>query len=222
MAQKQKINPMDEKIIVPSAEELEQERTALIEAKQEEVRVSVISEFGFDEDLDTDKIDKAVEKELDSRKKLSEAIGQKIKHRKEAEELRAKVATPPTPEVKTDPDEVGKMVDSKIKETLDQTKLDELDYPDELKSEIKRIAQFVGGVKQAIKDPYIASKIEAYEKEEKIDEATIGRTHKSGSSAEFDINKPPEFDPSTPETIAASDKAMAEWEKEAKKREKGA
>ena len=206
---------MDENKNVPSAEELEQERTALLEAKQEEVRASVISEFGFDEELDTDKIDKAVEKEMDSRKKLSEAIGQKIKYRKDAEDLRVKATPPIKPEVKIDPDEVGKVVDSKLKETLEQRDLDALDYSDELKSEIKRIAQIAGSVKQALKDPYIVFKIESYEKEEKVKEAAIGRTHKSGSSKEFDINNPPPFDPAD---VAGSDKAMKEWKAEAKKR----
>ena len=206
---------MDENKNVPSAEELEQERTALLEAKQEEVRASVISEFGFDEELDTDKIDKAVEKEMDSRKKLSEAIGQKIKYRKDAEDLRAKATPPIKPKVKIDPDEVSKVVDSKLKEMLEQRDLDALDYSDELKSEIKRIAQIAGSVKQALKDPYIVFKIESYEKEEKVKEATISRTYKSGSSKEFDINNPPTFDPND---VEGSDKAMKEWEAEAKKR----
>ena len=207
---------MDENKNVPSAEELEQERTALLEAKQEEVRASVISEFGFDEELDTDKIDKAVEKEMDSRKKLSEAIGQKIKYRKDAEDLRAKAIPPIKPEVKIDPDEVGKVVGVQVNEALEKRDLDSLDYPDELKTEISKLAKLQGmPIKKALKDPYIVFKIESYEKEEKVKEATISRTHKSGSSKEFDINNPPPFDSAD---IAGSDKAMKEWEAEAKKR----
>jgi len=207
---------MDENKQVPSAEELEQERTALLEAKEEEVRASVISEFGFDEELDADKIDKAVAKEMKNRKDLSQAIGQKIKHRTEAEELRKKSATPPAPQVKIDPDEVGKLVDTKLTETLEKRDLDSLDYPDDLKTEISKVVKIQGvSVKQAVKDPYIAFKIEAYEKEQKTNEATISRTHKSGSSKEFDVNNPPAFDPND---VAGSDKAMKEWEAEAKKR----
>ena len=207
---------MDENKNVPSAEELEQERTALLEAKQEEVRASVISEFGFDEELDTDKIDKAVEKEMDSRKKLSEAIGQKIKYRKDAEDLRAKAIPPIKPEVKIDPDEVGKVVGIQVNEALEKRDLDSLDYPDELKTEISKLAKLQGmPIKKALKDPYIVFKIEAYEKDLKTNEATISRTHKSGSSKEFDINNPPAFDPND---VEGSDKAMAEWTVEAKKR----
>ena len=207
---------MDENKNVPSAEELEQERTALLEAKQEEVRASVISEFGFDEELDTDKIDKAVEKEMDSRKKLSEAIGQKIKYRKDAEDLRAKAIPPIKPEVKIDPDEVGKVVGVQVNEALEKRDLDSLDYPDELKTEISKLAKLQGmPIKKALKDPYIVFKIEAYEKDLKTNEATISRTHKSGSSKEFDVNNPPAFDPND---VEGSDKAMKEWEAEAKKR----
>ena len=198
---------------VPTAEELEQEQIALHLPKEEEVRASVISEFGFDEELDTDKIDKAVAKEMAHKTDIVKVVGQKIKYRDLAN--KPKETTPPAPQVKIDPDEIGKVVDGKLKETLEQRDLDALDYSDELKSEIKRIAQIAGSVKQALKDPYIVFKIESYEKEEKVKEATISRTHKSGSSKEFDVNNPPPFDPAD---IAGSDKAMEEWTAEAKKR----
>ena len=202
------------KVDAPTPEELEQEQLALQEAKEEEVRASIISEFGFDEELDADKIDKAVSKEMKHRKDWASITKQKVKHRTEAEELRK--AIPPTKtDVKIDADEVGKVVDSKLKETLEQRDLDALEYSDELKAEIKRIAQIAGSVKQALKDPYIIFKIEAYEKEQKVAEATIGRTHKSGKTKEFDINNPPEFDPND---IEGSEKRMKEWEQEAKKR----
>jgi len=209
---------MDEIKNVPTAEELEQEQIALHLPTEEEVRVSVISEFGFDEDLDTDKIEKATAKEMKSREDLSRAVGRKIKERTEKEALlKEKSATPPiTPEIKTDPDEVGKVVDIKVTETLEKRDLESLDYPDDLKAEISKLAKLNGvSIKQVLKDPYIIFKIEAYEKEEKAEEAKIGRTHKSFSSTEFDINNPPEFDPADRE---GSDKKMAEWEAEAKKR----
>lgn len=64
---------------------------------EEEVREAVITEYGFDEEADVERIDKLVAKELDHDKKLSSAIGAKIKHRTEAEELKKKipVETPP-------------------------------------------------------------------------------------------------------------------------------
>jgi len=199
---------------VPTAEELEQEQIALHLPKEEEVRASVISEFGFDEELDTDKIDKAVAKEMVHKTDIVKVVGQKIKYRDLAN--KSKEATPPISQVKIDPDEVGKLVDTKLTETLEKRDLDSLDYPDDLKGEISKLAKLQGvSIKKAVKDPYIVFKIETYEKEQKTNEATISRTHKSGSSKEFDVNNPPAFDPND---VVGSDKAMKEWEAEAKKR----
>lgn len=81
-----KINPMDDQNEVKVRSE-------------EEVRSAVITEYGFDEAEDAERIEKLVAKELDHDKKLSSAIGAKIKHRTEAEELKkkipAEVVTPP-------------------------------------------------------------------------------------------------------------------------------
>lgn len=78
---------------VPTAEELASEQQALASVKEEEIRAKVIEDFGFDEATDSERIDKATAREMESRKKLYDAIGQKIKHRKEAEELRKKFPT---------------------------------------------------------------------------------------------------------------------------------
>ena len=66
-----------------SAEELEAEQQHLAEVKEDEIRSNIISEFGFDEEDDKDRIDKAVARELSHRKNLSTAIGQKRKYREE-------------------------------------------------------------------------------------------------------------------------------------------
>lgn len=65
--------------------------------KEDEIRAKVIVDFGFDAEADKDRIDKLVTKEIDNRKRLSDAIGQKIKHREEAEALRGQL--PPKPQV---------------------------------------------------------------------------------------------------------------------------
>ncbi len=72
---------MDKKDLLPTPEELASEQQALSDVKEEEVRSSIIEEFGFDETKDGDKIDKLTKKEIDNRRKLSSAIGQKIKYR---------------------------------------------------------------------------------------------------------------------------------------------
>lgn len=74
-----------------SQEELAAEQAATQVLKEEEVRASIVTEFGFDEEADKEKIDKLVAKEMDHHKKLSSAIGQKIKHRTIAGDLQKKI-----------------------------------------------------------------------------------------------------------------------------------
>lgn len=68
--------------------ELASELQANIEIKEDEIRSEIIAEYGFDEASDADKIDKLTNKEIEHRKKFSAAIGQKIKYRTEADNLK--------------------------------------------------------------------------------------------------------------------------------------
>lgn len=65
--------------------ELAAEQAALKVRSEEEVKASVIAEYGFDEEADAERIQKIVQREVENDKKLSTAIGQKIKHREAAE-----------------------------------------------------------------------------------------------------------------------------------------
>lgn len=80
-----------------SQEELQSEQVELKEVKEDEVRASIIQEYGFDESVDSERIEKLTAKEVEHRKKMSQAIGQKIKWRDLANK-----PTPPAskPEVK--------------------------------------------------------------------------------------------------------------------------
>lgn len=66
---------------VPTAEELEAEKAGLVIPDEKEVRDKVISEYGFDETVDEEKINKLVNREIDQAKKISAAIGAKVKQR---------------------------------------------------------------------------------------------------------------------------------------------
>lgn len=203
----QKKSKMDKIILTP--EELAAEQAAQVEVKEEEVKTAIIEEFGFDEFDDAEKIDKAVAKEMKSRKDLSLAIGQKIKHRTEAEELRAKVITPKSPD-KTDSEDL----DKKLDERFEKRDLESLGYPEDLTAEIQRVVKTQGvSVKKAAQDPYIVFKIEAYEKEQKINEATISRTNKTGGKTMLSLDNPPEVDMQTEE----GRKEYDDWKKEMKK-----
>ena len=109
--------------------------------QEEDVRENIITEFGFDEDTDSDRIDRLVEKEMDNSKKLSDAIGQKIKHRDRVKELEGNGVKPPVKEeVKID-DDFDTKFDKKLTERLEKEALNELDYSDELKEEIDKLSK---------------------------------------------------------------------------------
>lgn len=194
-----------------SPDELQAEQEALKEAKEEEIRECVISDFGFDEIDDAERIEKLVAKEIKSHKDLSTAIGQKINYRTE---LQKKSDKPPVEnkEKSLTPEEIDQKLDEKLNERLEKRDLDSMDYSDEVKAEISRVAKIQGvSVKQAVLDPYIASKIEAENKERTTNEAGISRVNKSGGKVGFSIDNPPEIDYSTPEKKAETEKKYDEW-----------
>ena len=65
--------------------------------QEDEVRASVINDYGFNEVEDAERIDKLVVHIMDQNKRLSSAIGQKIKQRQEKEELMRRVQNPDIP-----------------------------------------------------------------------------------------------------------------------------
>lgn len=187
---------MDETKKDVSAEELAAEQAALQVDKEDEIRSKVIAEFGFDEVDDIERIDKLVAKEVESRKKLSDAIGQKIKWRTEA--TKSKETVPPVEKKKETPPDLD--VRKVLAEELEQRDLDAMDYSPELKKEIKRVADITGvPIRQAIRDPYIASKIQDYERENEAEEASITKTNRSGGKKTVSLENPPEVDMSTEE-----------------------
>jgi len=169
---------------------------------EEEVRENIINEYGFNEYDDTDTIDKLVAREMDNSKKLSDAIGQKIKQRDKVKELEEKLGDKEPPvkgEIKID-DDFDKKLDEKLTERLEKKVIDELDYSDELKTEIKDLAKLKKvSIKQVLKDPYIVSRVEDYEVENKTDDASISRKNNSKGKQTFSIDTPPEVDMSTEE-----------------------
>lgn len=69
--------------VTPEELAAEQEQINSAKISEDEIRENIVSEFGFDETNDAEKIAKLVAKEVDHRKKLSKAIGQKVKLREE-------------------------------------------------------------------------------------------------------------------------------------------
>lgn len=185
---------MDKNLEV-SPEEAKAEQEALAEAQEADIKSKLIEKLGLDEVDNADLIEKLVASEMEHKKSLSQAIGQKIKYRDELSKAPA-----PKVEAKVSTEDIDKSVGAKVQEILEQRDLDSLDYPEDLKATIKKVASSTGvSIKVATKDPYIQFKIEEYEKQVKADEATISRTNRSGGGKKYDFNSPPEVDMNTKE-----------------------
>ncbi len=87
---------------MPTAEELEAEKAGLVVPEEDEVREKVISEYGFDATVDEEKINKLVTREIDQAKKISAAIGAKIKQREARIAAEGKIPKEPKTEARGD------------------------------------------------------------------------------------------------------------------------
>lgn len=177
-------------------EELAAEQAATLLPKEDEVRTNIILEYGFDETNDAERIDKLTKKEMESHKKLTAAIGQKIKYRTDAENLRKTVPVTPPPANNVAPVDL----DKKLDERLRARDLEELDLPDDIKKEADEWAKFKGiSVKLAARAPHIAAKVAEYEQAQKTEEAAISRTNKSSGKKTYSMDNPPDVDMTTKE-----------------------
>lgn len=201
-----------------SPEEHTAEQEALAEAKEDDVRAKVIADLGL-EDNDNNKsiIDKVVGREMEHRSTLSKAVKQKIDWRTKALGPDGKPKDPQKPDESkvdpTDPEAIRKAAAEATRAEFEQRDLDEMDYSDEVKEQIKRVAKYNNSsIRAAAKDPYIQSLIENETKQRKADEAAENGSGKTRSGVQIDTSKPldpKDFDLSTEE-------GRAEWE-EAKK-----
>ena len=200
-----------ENISNETAEELEAEDKLLAEVKEDDIREEVISDYGFVEEDDKEKIDKLVTKEVHHRKKLIVTIGQKRKYRDEL----GKAKTPKVDESKSKDDDKNlnkKDIAKAIKEGIEEGKLEDMEYPDDLKKAIKNTAKVNEiSVKSALSDPYIIAKIEAWKKKVEAEESALNRTNKGGKKSNADPMMPPDVDMNTKEGVAEYD----EWKKAA-------
>lgn len=176
---------------IESAEELEAEKQHLGEVKEDEVRDSVIKEFGFDPEADKERIDKLVAREMDHKKTVSTAIKQKIGYRTKFQES---TKTPPAKPAQEERPDVG----SQIEAALEKDRLDSMEYPDDIKAVIKNVAKVNGiSVRKAVADPYVQSRIETWKKDSGADEAAVNRTNKGGKGGSAGDDEIPDFDLTT-------------------------
>lgn len=209
---------MDQKEIdtsVVTPEEQNAEKEATIEVTEDELRSKVAEEFGLNPETDTEMLDKLVEREKSHHEKLSSAIKQKINWRNKAtsknpDDGKGNNSVKETPEV-------GKLVQTEVSRILEERDLESLELSDDLKAEVKDLAKLKGiSVREAAKHPYILSRKEEIEREEKIKNATPKRSAQGGYVPSIDPSKPlnpADFDLNTEEGRKAWNEAKAAREK---------
>lgn len=180
--------------------EKQQETELLKETPADEVRLSIIEKYGLDEDANSELIERLVESETESGKRLSTAIKQKISWREKAQKpapTEQKKEETPQPVPK---DDVKKLISDTLTEALEERDLSSLDFSDELKKELKNYAKVSGlTVKQAMTSDYFIYLKDKEDKAEKVANASIGGKRRSPSRQEYSAEKPPKPDMSTKE-----------------------
>lgn len=86
-------------------------------------------------------------------------------------------------------------IDKRVQAALDKRDLDAMEYSDDIKKAIKRVAAInETSVKAAESDPYVQTLIEKWKKDKEATEAALSRNNKTGGKAKFDPDHPPQFD----------------------------
>lgn len=212
----------EDKDLEISPEEQKAEEEIQKEVNEDELREKLAEDFGLDPEDEDQKelLNKIVEREKSHREKLSGAIKQKISWRdkaKTSEKPKDKPEEGKDPnkkeETPADPYEVARQV---FQEEQDKKDLKELNLPDDLQDEVKNLAKLKGiSIREAAQLPYILSRKEEIEKEERIKNAIPKRSNKGSYATSVDPSKPlnPEnYDFNTPEGVKAwkEDKAARE------------
>jgi hypothetical protein len=180
--------------------ELQQEEELLKTSKEEEVKAKIIEQFGLHETDDADLIEKLTKARLEDQKNFGELVKQKRNWREKA----TKTPEPPKPTVTSTltSEQLRQQARDEAKAELELRDLEELNLPDDLKSEVQLVAKIQGiSIRKAAQDPYIVSKKDAWEKKQKEEEATISRKNNSAAaqSKTFSVDNPPQVDMSTEE-----------------------
>lgn len=186
-----------------SPEEAAAEQEALADAQESELRTTLAEELGLSEDEDGDKLDKLVAREMKNRKLLSTAVRQKIDWRTKATGDKPPVKKVASKDGPLDAEAIRKEAEEATEAKLEQRDLDDMEYSDTVKSEIKKLARLQSmSVRKAAKDPYIQHLIAEEVKTAAVNEAANNGTRKGKSGVKIDVSKPldvNDFDLSTEE-----------------------
>lgn len=186
-------SPMDEEHIEKeSPEELQAEEETLQDVEEDELRSKLAEDYGIDPEEGSELLDKMVAKEKESRKRLQAAIRQKRNWRERAEKGTSKKPNSGEGKTQTSKGLTPEEVDERFKTLMEQRDLESLSLPEEVEADVKTLAKIKNiSVKEAAKDPYIQSRLQAIEQEEKIKKGTPRRGNKGGYIPSGDPSKAP-------------------------------
>lgn len=180
------------------------DKDALSEVKDDELRSKLAEDLGLDPDDDSDLLDKVFAREKSNREKLSGAIKQKISWRDKAKSSSQKSDDKSKGgNAKFNEPDIEALVEKKLNERLEAQDLKSLDLPDDLKEEVKDLAKTKGiSIREAAQLPYIKYRKDEMEREERIKQASPKRSNKGTYTSNIDPSKPlnpADFDLSTEE-----------------------
>jgi len=207
--------PMEQQNNTPSPEELQVEQESLAEVQDADLRSSVLDSLGLEaDDNNEDLVNKLVEREKSSRQKLSSAIGAKIKYRTELEKFNQKPEQKKPEQSKTefDADSIRKQTEQTVKAQFDEEYLEESEYSDELKAELRKVAKLnETTVRAATKDSYIQYLIEKETDGKRISEAAKNGGGSAKSSKGNSGEMPDQFTDAAYMATPEGQKAYDEW-----------
>lgn len=159
----------------PTPEELQVEQESLAEVQDDDLRRSVVDSLGLEaNDDNAELINKLVEREREQRSKLSGAIGAKIKYREQLNQFNQKSPEPAENKSKTelDADAIRKQTEDTVRAQFDEEYLEDSDFSDALKAEMRKVAKLNGtSVRATTKDSYIMHLQEKESQEKRTQEA---------------------------------------------------
>jgi hypothetical protein len=209
--------PMENQNNTPSPEELQVEQESLAEVQDADLRSSVLDSLGLEaDDNNEDLVNKLVEREKSSRQKLSSAIGAKIKYRTELEKFNQEPEQKKPEQSKTefDADSIRKQTEQTVKAQFDEEYLEESEYSDELKAELRKVAKLnETTVRAATKDSYIQYMIEKETEGKRISEAAKNGGGSAKSSKGNSGEMPDQFTDAAYMATPEGQKAYDEWAK---------
>lgn len=201
-----------------SPEELQEEQESLEEVKDEKIRASVAEALGLaDDDDNKDILDRAVEREKTHRSKFSKVVGQKIKWRDAAKKSEPKSQDEGTGKTLT-AEEIRKQTEADIQARFNEEFLEESDFSDAIKSEIRDFAKFKNiSARKASQAAHIKSMIDAEKKNKRNDEAGENGNGEGPSGKDKSEGMPKEFNDPKYMMTEEGRQAYDAWEKGKKK-----